>query len=188
MKGRLHYGGEHLLDGNLDVDVFSKKSQKISIVAKLTKAQIPKGYNLTGVVEINSRGQQLKVETKDHLAISPTELGFGSLFSYTDRQQKSKTVGILFSINPEEAHLLVMGPNKELLKSDTKMKFTNNLQKLEGEVAILGDKPHVMTFEAKDWQNFDYVHYVKGKCTKTRQIPTLSPISNRVRCNHRCSE
>ncbi|KAG7188374.1 hypothetical protein KM043_008028 [Ampulex compressa] len=161
VKGRLHYGGEHLLDLNVDVDVFAKKSQKITIQGRVERQELLQGGNFTSVIEINSRGQQLKLELKDHVAFSSNEIGIGSMFSYTDQHQKPKTVGFLFSLNAKQALLLIAGPNKDLLRATTDMVFSKELQKMTTEVQILGNQPLVMDFEARDLNSFYYVQYSK---------------------------
>ncbi|KAG5308105.1 APLP protein, partial [Acromyrmex insinuator] len=159
VKGKLHYGGDHLLDANVDIDVFAKKTQKINVVAKLNRQNLDKGHNITSVIEVNSRGQQLKVDLKSHLAISDSQFGFGSMLSYTDVHQKPKSVGVLFSANYKEAHLLVTSPNKELLKFDTKLQFKQNLQKFDSEIVIVGNKPIIINFETHDFNSFTYSEY-----------------------------
>ncbi|XP_023288424.1 apolipophorins, partial [Orussus abietinus] len=162
VKGNVHYGGDHLLDASLDVDVFAKKSQKISAVAKLSKVQLAKGYNVTGVIEVNSRGQQLKVDLKNHLVLSTNELGFGSFLSYTDQHQKPKTVGVFFSANSKESHFLVQAPNIEVVRADTTLELSKNLQKVDTEVIVLNNKPIVINFEARDFNTFKYAYYPKN--------------------------
>ncbi|XP_018353837.1 PREDICTED: apolipophorins [Trachymyrmex septentrionalis] len=166
VKGKLHYGGDHLLDANVDIDVFAKKTQKINVVAKLNRQNLDKGHNITSVIEVNSRGQQLKVDLKSHLAVSDSQFGFGSMLSYTDVHQKPKSLGVLFSANYKEAHLLVTSPNKELLKFDTKLQFNNNLQKFDSEIVIVGNKPIVVNFEAHDFNSFTYSEYQDNPNTK----------------------
>lgn len=163
VKGKLHYGGEHLLDANVDIDVFSKKTQKINVVAKLNRQSIEKGQNITSVLEVNSRGQQLKVDLKTHVAISDNKFGFGSILSYTDVHQKPKSVGVLFAVDPTEAYLLVTALNKELLKVDTKLQIKKNLQKFDTEVVIVGNKPLVVSYESHDWNSFTFTEYQQGK-------------------------
>lgn len=163
VKGKLHYGGEHLLDANVDIDIFAKKTQKINVVAKLTRQSIEKGHNVTSVIEVNSRGQQLKVDLKTHMAISDDKLGFGSILSYTDVHQKPKSVGVLFAADCTRAYLLVTAANKDLLRVDSKLELKKNLQKLDTEVAIVGNKPIIMNFEVHDWSSFTYLEYQQGK-------------------------
>lgn len=163
VKGKVHYGGEHLLDANLDIDVFAKKTQKIVIVGKLIRDTIPKGYNITGGFEVNSRGQQLKVVLKQHLAVSGEEIGFGSILSYTDQHQKPKSLGALFSLNAKEAHILVQAPNKDLIKSDTSLTLTKNLQKIDTEYTILDNPTVVINFEANNMNSFKYQQNEKSK-------------------------
>ncbi|XP_018393503.1 PREDICTED: apolipophorins [Cyphomyrmex costatus] len=159
VKGKLHYGGEHLLDANVDIDVFAKKTQKINVVAKLNQQNIDKGHNITSIIEVNSRGQQLKVDLKSHLTVSDSQFGFGSMLSYTDVHQKPKSLGVLFSADSNEAHLLVTSPNKELIKFDTKLQLKKNLQKFDSEIVILGNKPIIINFEAHDLNSFTYSEY-----------------------------
>lgn len=163
VKGKLHYGGEHLLDANVDIDIFAKKTQKINVVAKLNRQNIEKGHNVTSVIEVNSRGQQLKVDLKTHMAISDDKLGFSSMLSYNDVHQKPKSVGVLFAADSTQAYLLVTAANKELLKVDSKLELKKNLQKLDTEVVIVGNKPIIMNFEAHEWNTFTYLEYQQGK-------------------------
>ena len=163
VKGKLHCGGENLVDANLDIDLFAKKAQKINIVAKVARVAIPQGFNYTNNIEITSRGQQLKVELREHLAISTSSFGLGSIFSYTDEHQKPKSVGLLFSANPKEVHLLVLSPNKELIKYDSKMEFTTSVQTIDSELSVLTNKPIVFNFEAKELHSVKFSTYNKGK-------------------------
>lgn len=163
VKGRLHYGGEHLLDANVDIDVFAKKTQKISVLAKVNRQTIQKGFNLTSVIEVNSRGQQLKVDLKSHLAVSDRAFGFGEVLSYTDVNQKPRSTGILFSVDPSQAHLLVSSPSKELLRVDAKLQLQKSLQKLDAEITVVGKKPTIINAETNDWNSFKFVEYQQGE-------------------------
>ncbi|XP_019888404.1 apolipophorins [Ooceraea biroi] len=163
VSSKIHYGGENLLDANVDIDLFAKRVQKISVTAKVKKQDIDNhGHNITSVIEVNSQGQQLKVDLKSHLVYSKKELGFGSMLSYMDQHKKPKNVGILFSVNPTEGYLLVTSPNKDLIRVTAKMELQKNLQKLEADVAILDNQPLVIVSELHDWNNFKYQEYRTG--------------------------
>lgn len=170
VKGRLHYGGQHLLDANVDIDIFAKKTQKISIAAKLNREKVDKGYNLTSVVEVSSRGQQLKVDLKSHAALTDRQVGFGSLLTYTDVHQKPKSVGVLFAADSTELYLLVNAPDKELLKIDANLKFEKNLQKLGADIAIVGNKPVIISIEVNDWNSFKYLEYQEGELCRVKRF------------------
>ncbi|XP_066596058.1 apolipophorins [Prorops nasuta] len=161
VNGRLHYGGEHLLDANLDIDLFAKKSQKISALIKLQRQQIPNGYNLTNHVEINSKGQQLKVDLKNHLAAATDAFGLGSILSYQDNNQKQKTVGGLLAVNLKQASLVVFVPGKELIRADAKIDISKGHQKVDGEIAILNNKPLVLNVESNDLKDSKFTLYKK---------------------------
>lgn len=162
VKGRLHYDNEHLLDANVDIDMFSKKTQKITVVAKVDKQEIDSGYNITSVFEMTSRGQHLKIDLKSHAALTKHAAGFGSFLSYLDRHQKPKSVGVLFSVDSSEIYLLATAPNKEILRVAAKYQLQKNLQKLDGEIAVVGNKPIVVNFEAKGL-TFKYLEYQQGR-------------------------
>ncbi|XP_024936320.1 apolipophorins isoform X2 [Cephus cinctus] len=162
VKGRVQYGGEYLLSATLEADVFAKKAQKINVAAHLTNVQVPHGYNVTGALEVTSRGQQLKVDLQQHLAITSDQIGFGSLLWYTDEHQKTKNVGVLFSATLKEIHLLIKAPDEDLVKADTVMDISANIQKVDSEIVIAGVKHAVISFEAHDLQTYNFVYYLKG--------------------------
>lgn len=162
IKGKLHSGGDNFLDANLDIDMFAKKTQKINVVAKIVKIPMTKGYNVSSTLEFTSKGQQLRVERNSHLALSPTEVKFGSTLSYNDIKQNPKTIGVVFSANLKEAHFLLQGPNQDLIKADSKMEFTKNLQKIDSEVKVLDNPAALINFEAKDWNSVNFAYAHKG--------------------------
>lgn len=170
VSGKLHYGGENLLDANMDIDLFARRVQKISVMAKVKRQNINNGRNITSVIEVNSQGQQLKVDLKSHVVYTNMEIGFGSILSYTDQHKKPKRVGVLFALDPRKAHLYVMSPNKEIIRADAKMQLQKNLQKLDAEVAILNNQPIVINMEVNDLNNFKYQEYAKG----TLHLDTVS--------------
>ncbi|XP_014488121.1 PREDICTED: apolipophorins [Dinoponera quadriceps] len=160
VKGRLYCSsGEHLLDANMDIDLFNKKTQKITLVAKVNQQIIDSGYNITSVIDITSRGQHLKIDLKSHAALTKNAVSFGSFLSYLDRHQKPKNAGILFTGDSSEMYFLVTALNKEIIRADAKMQLQKNLQKIDAEVAVIGSKPVVMNFEAHDFNNFKFSEY-----------------------------
>lgn len=161
VKGRLHHGGEHWLDANVDIDIFAKKTQKISVIAKVQRQQLNKGYNLTSVIEVNSRGQQLKVDLKSHAALSQDQIGFGTFLSYTDEHQKPKRVGGHFALDRTMMHMHVISHNKQLVKVDTKLQLEKNLQKIDTEIALL-DQVTVYNVEVRDWNTFKLDKHSNG--------------------------
>lgn len=164
VKGRIHCGGDdNVIDANLDIDLFAKKSQKINVVGKLARVSIPHGFNYTNYIEVNSQGQKLKIQVKEYVAISTLAVGFGSMYYYTDEHQKPKSFGFDFSANEKEVNLLVLSPNKELIKYHSKMEWTINEQKINSELSVLTKKPIIFNLEAKDWNSFKFSNYVKGK-------------------------
>ncbi|XP_012266095.2 apolipophorins [Athalia rosae] len=163
VKGKVHIGGAHLLDANVDIDVFAKKNQKIVVTAKLFKEFVKSSYNVTGIVSIVSRGQQLKIDLTENLHITDGDIFFESLLSYTDEHQKPKSTGITFAFDVKELHLLVKSPDKDLIRVDSKIQLSKNLQKVSTDLSIFGKDPVVITFEVKDLNTFSYSSYAKNK-------------------------
>nr|XP_012148156.1 PREDICTED: apolipophorins [Megachile rotundata] len=163
VKGSLHHSRDRLLTANLDIDVFAKKSQMISLVANVQRQPITDGSNVTGSVEVNSRGQHLKLDLKSHLTLSKQQAGFGSFFSYSDVNQKMKTMGVLFSADVNHISLLATLPDKELIRDDWKLQFAKNRQKIDRELSVLGETPNVITFEANDFNRFNLQIHPKDK-------------------------
>lgn len=44
-----------LLDATVDIDVFAKKNQKVTLVAKLVRNQVSNGFNVTGYISTKGR-------------------------------------------------------------------------------------------------------------------------------------
>lgn len=163
VKGKLHYGGEHLLDANVDIDLFNKKTQKITLMAKINQQKLDSGYNITSAIEMVSRGQHLKVDLKSHMAFTKNSASFGSFLSHLDRHQKMKSVGVLFSVDPSEMYFIATAPDKEIIRVDSKLQLQKSLQKFDTEIAVVGNKPIVINFEIRDWNSFKYLEYQKGR-------------------------
>lgn len=163
MKGNVHCNNDQLLNANLDIDVFAKKSQKITVAVNVQKQELPEGRNLTSSIEVNSRGQQLKLDLKSHLTISTKQIGLGNFFTYNDVKQKPKTLGALFSADTSHVYLFVTLPDKELIKDDWKLDISKNKQKIYRELSLLGEAPCVMSYEANNLNPFKFEAYFKGK-------------------------
>ncbi|XP_015121091.1 apolipophorins [Diachasma alloeum] len=163
VKGKIYTGNEYYLDANVDFDVFAKKTQKITVAAQLFKRQMEKGYNITGLVDVTSRGQQLKVNLKNNLAVSSSEMGFETSLSYNDKNQKAKTVGVFFNANAKQINLKIQGPNKYLLQSDSTIELSKNKQMIESKYQIVDNPTVVVSIEAHDFNNFKYQSYQQDK-------------------------
>lgn len=165
VKGKMHYGGENSLDANLDIDVFAKKQQKITLNAKIQREQLPNGFKLTTAVDMNSRGQALKVEYKDQLTLATNEVSASASLAYNDRNQKPKSIEAKFSLTPKAGHASIQALNKNIVKYDSKMDLSKGAQKYEAEYELLDYPALKDTFEAKDYNSFKLEHQLKGKFT-----------------------
>ncbi|XP_063988684.1 apolipophorins [Diachasmimorpha longicaudata] len=163
IKGKILTSSERYLDANVDLDLFAKKTQKITVVAQIIKTPLEKGCNITGLLDVTSRGQQLKVNLKENLAVSPNEINIESSLSYNDKNQKPKTLGALLNANIRQINLKIQGPNKYLIQSDSTIELTKKKQKIETKYQILENPAIVVNFEANDLNNFKYQSYQQDK-------------------------
>ncbi|XP_001604024.1 apolipophorins [Nasonia vitripennis] len=154
VKGNLNVGGTQMLDANVDIDVFHSKNDKITANAKLIRNDIAKGYNVTGTFNIHSKGQKLDVKSDQHFAATTNSVDLGAGLSYTDKQQKPKSLGAYFVANPQQVDLYVFVPGKELVKSHTNIVVGKDNQKVDTEFSILGHKPVAANLEVKDYNSF----------------------------------
>ncbi|XP_078038624.1 retinoid- and fatty-acid binding glycoprotein apolipophorin, partial [Augochlora pura] len=163
VKGRLHCDSERLLDANLDLDVFEKKSQKISISANVQKQPVQDGQNVTSNIEVNSRGQQLKLTLKSALAFTSQVIELSSFFTYNDVHQKPKTLGALLTADKSQAELFVTLPDKVLIKDEWKYQISKDQQTINRELSLLGEPAIVAKLEGKGLNGFNFVTYHKDK-------------------------
>lgn len=163
VKGNLNVGGTQLLDANVDIDVFRSKNDKITANAKLVRSDIAKGYNVTGTLNIHSNGQKLDIKSDQYLAATINSVDLGASLSYTDKQQKPKSLGAFFVANPQQVDLYVFVPGKEIVKSHTNIVVGKDNQKLDTEFSILGHKPVVANLELKDYNSFKASYGRKGE-------------------------
>lgn len=161
VKGRLHCGSEKLLDANLDLDVFDKKSQKITITANVQRQPVSDGYNITSNIDVNSRGQQLKLNEKSTFVLTTGDIELSSSFSYNDIHQKTKTLEFHFSADKNHALLLIALPDKILLKDDWTFQLSKESQSLNGELTILGEPTEVLKIEGKGLSSFELTNFRK---------------------------
>jgi hypothetical protein len=172
VKGKLHVGGEQLLDANAEFDIFNTKNDKIIASAKLIRIDQPKGYNITSNFNLRSKGQQLDVKVDEHYAVKPYSIDLGSTISYTDKNQKPKSLGAYFLANLEQVDLFAYIPDKELVKSHTSISVSKHSQKFETEFSLFGNKPVAVNYELKDYNSFTFDLGRKGK-KKKKQIVHL---------------
>ena len=163
VKGELRAGGEPLFEAKADIDVFNSKNDKITVNAKISRNEVPKGYNVTGNFNIYSKGQKLDVKSDQHFALTTNSIDIGSSLSYTDKHQKPKSIGAYFSASPQQVDIYAYVPGKDLVKSHTGITVAKDTQKVETEFALLGHKPVVANVEIKNYNSFKFDYGAKGK-------------------------
>lgn len=166
VKGKLHVGGKQIFDGSVDIDVFNSKNDQISASVKFIRNELPNGYNVTGSVNVFSKGQKLDVKSDNHFALATNSLDLGSYLSYTDKNQKPKSIGAFFTASPTQIDVFVYIPEKELLKSHSAITVGKDVQKIESDLSILGSKPVAAVVELKDYNSFKLDYGIKGNYKK----------------------
>ncbi|XP_058796215.1 apolipophorins [Phymastichus coffea] len=147
-------GQEQLFDANFDIDLFANKNDKITATAKVTRHEVPKGQNVTAIFGLFSKGQKLDVKSDNHFAVSTNSLDYGSSFSYTDKNQKPKSMGAFLLVNPQQLDIDIYLPNIQLLKSHADIHVSKDLLKYEATSHFLGHVPTLLVIEVKDYNSF----------------------------------
>ncbi|XP_014235825.1 apolipophorins [Trichogramma pretiosum] len=157
VKGNMLAGvGEQLFTGNVDLDVFASKNDKITVNARVARSAIPKGYNVTGNFNVLSKGQQLDVKSDNHFAVSSSSIDVGATLHYTDKAKQPKSLGADFTADPKKVEVYVYVPGKDLLKYRMNIDIAKDAQKVSAEAAVLGNKPRVANLEVKDYNSFKF--------------------------------
>lgn len=153
-------GHEQLFDASIDLDMFANKNDKITASAKVTRRELPKGQNVTAVFGLFSKGQKLDVKLDNHLAASPNNFDFGSSLSYTDKNQKPKSMGAYLTVDPQKLDVYVYLPGHQVLKSHADVHVGKDLLKIEYDCQFLSHNPHALVLEIKDYNSFklDFGH------------------------------
>ncbi|XP_031841889.1 retinoid- and fatty-acid binding glycoprotein apolipophorin [Nomia melanderi] len=159
VKGTLNVGEERLLHANLEVDVFEKKAQKISITADVQRHPIGGGNNVTSDIQVHSVGQKLKLSLNSWAAYSDKEVGASSYFTYNDVHQKPKSLGGLARANWNGADLLLTLPDQELIREQWKIDVSKDAVNILGELSLLGEPAEVLKFESKGLNSFKATMY-----------------------------
>ncbi|PSN46736.1 Apolipophorin [Blattella germanica] len=102
-----------LLDASVDLDIFAKKNQKITLVAKLERIPISHGYNVTG--HLSAKGKQnidlsmvpqlIDVSLDGGAALSADGASYISTLAYQDEKHKSKSAQIQVVIHLDEQYI-----------------------------------------------------------------------------------
>ncbi|PNF29921.1 hypothetical protein B7P43_G07271 [Cryptotermes secundus] len=129
-----------LLDATVDFDVFSKKNQKVILTAKLVRNQVSNGFNVTGF--ISTKGKIVDITLEGGAEVSTNGIGYNSVLTYKDVQQKIKEAQVLFQLTFTNPLVYVKSPTSDILKIEQQVASLPNGQKsIKEEVFVLGLQP-----------------------------------------------
>ncbi|KAK6621829.1 hypothetical protein RUM44_001636 [Polyplax serrata] len=137
VRARGAAGMEHrLLDVSVDVDIFNRKNQKVSVNVLIEHLRGNDGHNVTGKVEFVSKGLNLDVGTTGHLFANEHGISAGSFLYYHDNNNVRKEAGAFVESNPKRSFVLIKIPNRELLKVDSIVQGEPQNQLIETEINV----------------------------------------------------
>lgn len=140
---------------NVDIDVFGKKSHKISINGESIVTKLDNGYKIVGDMAVVSKGFDLNMKSHEFLSVQPTDFSYGYDFNY--QLEKSKcNCKLLAKLNKENGEVLVRLMDKDLVHVESKMDLTKESQTVDSTITTYGMKPYVTHFQVKNFNTMVY--------------------------------
>ncbi|XP_044727273.1 apolipophorins isoform X2 [Chrysoperla carnea] len=146
---------------NVDIDVFAKKQQKVTIKGTVTGTPIgEKGYNVTSEILIDSKGSNIHASILDHFAVSTNGISAGHKATYTDAKHKREAVFLLVA-NKEQFELVAQIPYVQPLHISSKLQVTKKSLVAHSSIDICGVKHIIQELEIKDFNMIHVTQYSK---------------------------
>ncbi|XP_071450261.1 apolipophorins-like [Hetaerina americana] len=163
VRGEATIGAPHnWVDSKLELDVFAKKDQMIVMNVKLHHEAVQGGHNMTGLMDLKSKSQNVDLEWVTHAAYTKRSLGVGTFATYLNTKKERVDTGVLFRASTDSLYLLVKAPKHEIVRADVKMDFSEVKQAITSEVCLFGKHTHVDTYEFRGLNSFKYSSHEKG--------------------------
>lgn len=142
-------------DLKIDLDIFGKKSQKISttIQAKFTKLE--DGVKMLGDAHVVSKGFDLDIKQTEVMTIQSRDFSYENKLNYHLGKMSSNSE-LVAKLNMKEAELLLKLFNKELIHANSKLQLSKDKQLADTTVSTYGLKPLVTHLEIKDFNTVIY--------------------------------
>ncbi|KAG8239494.1 hypothetical protein J437_LFUL018052, partial [Ladona fulva] len=150
------------LDSKIEFDVFDKKDQTVIMCVKLHHESIgTDGHNVTALMDLKSKGQNVDFEWVSHAEYANRAFGVGSFASYLSPTNQRRTAGALMRVSCHHVFIQVKAPTCEIFKVDTSMEISEPELVVTSEVSIFGQHTHVEKLEFKGLNSFRYHTYEK---------------------------
>lgn len=144
-----------LIEVNIDLDVFGKKQQKISINGFSKATKLENGYKVLSEINAVSKGLNLDAKVTELISLQMKDVHYDYKLLYNFDKTKSET-HFVARANAQEAELLVKLMNKELLHTESKLQLSKESQTVDSTHSAYGLKPITTHFQLKNFNTMIY--------------------------------
>lgn len=146
----------------LDLDVFAKKNQKMTISGKSSADKIENGYKVHADGTVASKGLNLDVKYSEDIAVSTKGVDYDFKLNYQMDKTKLDNA-ITAKVNAKQMVLLLKVLNKNILNVDANMALTKDSQVVDSTVSVVGLGDYLTHTELKNFNTF--MHTIAKKAT-----------------------
>lgn len=140
----------------IDLDIFAKKNQKITVTVKAHAEKIDSGYKIVGEGTAVSKGLNLDAKYSEIMSVSTKEFLYH--LKIDTQVDKSKYENeILTKVNPKKMELLAKVLNKNIAHFDANMELSKDSQVIDATISGLGTEKggdYIAHTEVKNFNSF----------------------------------
>ncbi|XP_066996773.2 apolipophorins [Anabrus simplex] len=127
-----------ILDSSLDLDVFKKENQKITVLVQGNVENIQNGLKYLQKLEIKSKGQNIDIVLQEEGEISVSRLMYIASLNYRISKQPKKEAILKLEGTLKNLNFLVKIPSAEILRIEGSVKKENDLPVVDAEISAIG--------------------------------------------------
>lgn len=143
-------------ESTIDLDIFAKKNQKITVAVKAYVEKLDSGYKIVGEGNAVSKGLNLDAKYSEVLAVSTKEFYYHlKLDTQIDKSKYENE--ILAKINPKKVELLAKAFNKNIAHLDANMELSKDSQMIDATISGIGTEKggdYLSHTEIKNFNSF----------------------------------
>lgn len=137
------------LDIKLELDVFGKKSHKITLSGSVKGTKLENGIKLNSEAQLVSKGFDMDIKAAEEVTMQTKNLGYDLKVHYKlDKLEHESHASA--KLNMKEAELVLKMFNYDLINVNSKLQLSKDNQVADTTISVHGLKPLVTHFEVKD--------------------------------------
>ncbi|GLV37036.1 apolipophorin [Carabus blaptoides fortunei] len=172
----IQYGAKYDLatnkvEFNVDVDIFAKKNQKISVGGFTVMTKLDQGYKFVSNLNAASKGLNLDLKASEVINLEPQNLHYELKCAYQLEKIKQDNI-VSGTLNPKKAEILLKLLNHNLLHIDSKLQISKDSQVADTKISAVGITDAVSHVEIKNFNTFIFTLAKKATPQHKLQIST----------------